>query len=112
MSQPTDERRGDDGFAPGAKPGPPYYVSREEELELRIRASQGIVLNKVPTSLVIGQATSFDDYVRQLMIPKRVLELARKASTIRLSAWEAEAIRASIAPGGGLLREILEKKAE
>ncbi|HEX8290473.1 MAG TPA: hypothetical protein VF570_01880, partial [Pyrinomonadaceae bacterium] len=50
--------------------------------------------------------------VRQLMIPTRILELARKASAIRLSAWEAEAIRASIAPGGGLLREILKKKAE
>lgn len=70
-------------------------------------------MNKVPTSLIIGQATSFDDYVRQLMIPTRVLELARKASTIRFSAWEAEAIRANIAPeSGGLLREILKKKAE
>lgn len=95
-----------------AEPGPPYYVTREEELELRIKASQGVVMNKVPTSLVIGQATSFDDYVRQLMIPTRVLELARKASTIRFSAWEAEAIRASIAPGDGLLRAILERKAE
>src|SRR5918997_2211586 len=111
MSQPTDERRGDDGFASGAKPGPPYYVNRQEELELRIKASQGILLNKVPTSMVIGQATSFDDYVRQLMIPTRVLELARKASSIRFSAWEAEAIRASIAPGDGLLRRIMLEKA-
>ena len=112
MSQATGERENDNGGAAGAEPGPPYYVTSEEELELRIKASQGIVMNKVPTSLVIGQATSFDDYVRQLMIPTRVLELARKASAIRLAAWEAEAIRASIAPGGGLLREILEKKAE
>jgi hypothetical protein len=111
MSQPTEKPQSDNGFTAGAEPGPPYYITRQEELELRIKASQGIVMNKVPTSLVIGQATSFDDYVRQLMIPTRVLELARKASTIRFSAWEAEAIRASIAPGGGLLREILEKKA-
>lgn len=106
MSQATEERPGT-----GAEPGPPYYITTEEDLQLRIKASQGIVMNKVPTSLVIGQPTSFDDYVRQLMIPTRVLELARKASTIRFSAWEAEAVRASIAPGDGLLREILEKKA-
>lgn len=111
MSETTEERgREGDGTA-GAEPGPPYYVTRQEELELRIKASQGIVMNKVPTSLVIGQPTSFDDYVRQLMIPTRVLELARKASSIRFSAWEAEAIRASIAPGDGLLREILKRKA-
>jgi hypothetical protein len=97
--------------AAGAEPGPPYYVTKEEELELRIKASRGVVMNGVPTSLVIGQPTSFDDYVRQLMIPTRVLELSRKASAIRFSAWEAEAIRASIAPGDGLLRRILELKA-
>ncbi len=106
------EKNQNGGTAAGAAPGPPYYVTAEEEMELRVAASRGVEVNKVPTSLVIGQATSFDDYVRQLMIPTRVLELARKASTIRLSAWEAEAIRASIAPGGGLLREILKKKAE
>jgi hypothetical protein len=98
-----------------AKNGPPFYITKEQELELRIKASRGILMNKVPTSLVIGQPTSFDDYVRQLMIPTRVLELARKASAIRFSAWEAEAIRASIAPGKGkskgLLRRILELKA-
>ncbi len=111
MTLATEESRNDEERR-GAEPGPPYYVTAEEELELRIRASQGVLMNKIPTSLVIGQPTSFDDYVRQLMIPTRVLELARKASTIRLSAWEAEAIRASIAPGNGLLREILKKKAE
>jgi len=102
--------------AAGVNTGPPFFINREEELELRIRASQGIVMNKVPTSLVIGQPTSFDDYVRQLMIPTRVLELARKASSIRFSAWETEAVRASIAPGRGknkgLLRKILELKAK
>jgi hypothetical protein len=112
MSHATEKRQNDNGGTAGPEPGPPYYVTRQEELDLRIKASQGIVMNKIPTSLVIGQATSFDDYVRQLMIPTRVLELARKASTIRFAAWEAEAIRASIAPGDGLLREILEKKAE
>jgi hypothetical protein len=102
--------------AAGLNTGPPFFITREEELELRIKASQGIVTNNVPTSLVIGQPTSFDDYVRQLMIPTRVLELARKASSIRFSAWETEAIRASIAPGRGknkgLLRKILELKAK
>jgi len=94
---------------------PPYYITKQQELELRIKASQGVVMNGVPTSPVIGQSTSFDDYVRQLMIPTRVLELARKASSIRFSAWETEAIRALIAPGDGeqkgLLRHILEQKA-
>jgi hypothetical protein len=113
MTHRTEEVQNDEGASARAEPGPPYFVTTEEELGLRIKASQGILMNKVPTSLVIGQATSFDDYVRQLMIPTRVLELARKASAIRFSAWEAEAIRASIAPeGGGLLREILKKKAE
>lgn len=111
MSQPMRKRRDGDAPKAGARPGPPYYITRQEELELRIKASRGILLENVPTSMVIGQATSFDDYVRQLMIPTRVLELARKASSIRFAAWEAEAIRASIAPGGGLLREILKLKA-
>lgn len=112
MSLEPEEFQHDEGAATRAEPGPPYYIDRKEELTLRIKASQGILLNKVPTSLVIGQATSFDDYVRQLMIPTRVLELARKASAIRFSAWEAEAIRASIAPEGrGILREILMLKA-
>ncbi|HEX8560704.1 MAG TPA: hypothetical protein VF668_21605 [Pyrinomonadaceae bacterium] len=105
MSQTTE------GPAAGAQPGPPYYITREQELELRIKAGRGVVMNNVPTSLVIGQSTSFDDYVRQLMIPTRVLELARKASGIRFSGWEAEAVRASIAPGDGLLRRILVEKA-
>jgi len=62
------------------EPGPPFFVTKKEELELRIAASRGVVMNGTPTSLVIGQPTSFDDYVRQLMIPTRVLELARKAT--------------------------------
>lgn len=111
MSQSTKKRRNGKGFKAGVEPGPPYYVTRQEELELRIKASQGILMDNLPTSMVIGQATSFDDYVRQLMIPTRVLELARKASSIRFSAWEAEAVRASIAPGDGLLRRILVEKA-
>jgi hypothetical protein len=113
MSRAVEKRQ---NVRAAAKTGPPFFITKKEELELRIRASQGVVMNKVPTSLVIGQPTSFDDYVRQLMIPTRVLELARKASAIRFSAWEAEAIRASIAPGRGkekgLLRKILELKAK
>lgn len=114
MSKASVKRRSGKTAA-GTKSGPPFFITRKQELELRIRASQGVEMNKVPTSLVIGQPTSFDDYVRQLMIPTRVLELARKASAIRFSAWEAEAIRASLAPGRGkekgLLRKILELKA-
>ena len=108
---------------PGAEDlKPPYYITKEQDLELRLKASQGIEmslktsqgveLDKIPTSLVITQATSFDDYVRQLMIPTAVMELARKASSVRFSAWEAEAIRASLAPGNGILRRILVEKAK
>lgn len=86
---------------------PPFYIDREEERQLRIAAS------KLTPSLVIDQPTSFDDYVRQLMIPGVVMELARKASTLRLATWEAEGIRAFLEPKrGGILRYILEKKAE
>jgi hypothetical protein len=79
MSKATKKRR--NGKAPAKvratadEPAPPYYVTKEEELELRVKASRGVVMNNIPTSLVIGQPTSFDDYVRQLMIPTRVLEL-------------------------------------
>lgn len=86
---------------------PPFYIDKEEEQQLRIAAA------RLSPSLVIQPAASFDDYVRQLMIPTTVMELARKASQIRLSTWEAEGIRAFLAPdGGGILRYILEKKAE
>lgn len=111
MSQLTETRRTDKAQLEELRP--PFYITTQEELELRIKASQGIMLNGLPTSLVISQATSFDDYVRQLMIPTTVMELARKASSIRFSAWEAEAIRASLDPdGGGILRRILVEKAK
>lgn len=111
MSQVTEGR--ETGKTQPEEPRPPFYITKQQELELRIKASQGIELNGLPTSLVITQATSFDDYVRQLMIPTTVMELARKASSIRFSAWEAEAIRASLAPdGGGILRRILVEKAK
>ncbi|MCX2928066.1 hypothetical protein [Streptomyces sp. NEAU-W12] len=67
-------------------------------------------------SLVIGQATSFDEYARQLMIPPAVMDLARKAEDLRLSAWEVEAMRKHLAPAAepgdkvGLLRQILVEK--
>jgi hypothetical protein len=78
---------------------PPFYVTPEEELKLRIRADQ------LSPSPAIAPATSFDDFARQLMIPSTVMELARKTSSIHFSAWETEAIRASL--NSGILREIL-----
>lgn len=88
-------------------PPPPFYIDKQEEQQLRIAAE------RLSPSLVIQQATSFDDYVRQFMIPTTIMELARKAAQIRLSTWEVEGIRAFLAPhGGGILRYILEKKAE
>jgi hypothetical protein len=81
---------------------PPFYITPEEELILRIRA------DRMAPSPAIAPATSFDDFARQLMIPSIVMELARKASSIHFSAWETEAIRASLYRG--ILREILEDK--
>lgn len=81
---------------------PPYYITPLEELDLRIQTS------KVTPSPVISAATSFDDFVRQLMVPGTVTELYRRASGIRFSAWETESIRASLA--GGILKEILARK--
>lgn len=78
---------------------PPFYITPEEELKLRIRA------NQLAPSPAIAPATSFDDFVQQLMIPSTVLELARKASSIHFSAWETESIRASL--NSGILKEIL-----
>ncbi len=78
---------------------PPFYVTPEEELKLRIQA------NRLVPSPAIAPATSFDDFARQLMIPATVMELARKASSIHFSAWETEAIRASL--NGGILKDIL-----
>jgi hypothetical protein len=89
------------------KKAPPFYITADEEQQLRMAAA------RLSPSLVIQTATSFDDYVRQLMIPTSVMELARKAAQIRLSTWEAEGIRAFLAPNGGkILRYILEEKAK
>ncbi|MGD3113029.1 hypothetical protein [Streptomyces sp. YGL11-2] len=89
---------------------PPFYISKDEERRLRLAAE------KISPSLVIAQASSFDEYVRQLMVPPAVMDLARKAADIRFSAWEIEGIRELLAPGTGgtvpLLRQILIKKAE
>lgn len=83
---------------------PPFFVSKEEERALRINAEY------LSPSLVVTQPTSFDEYTRQLMVPPTVMDLARKASDIRLSAWEVEGIRAQLDPEGGLLRRILTEK--
>lgn len=86
---------------------PPFFTTKSEERALRINAGH------FSPSLVVTQATSFDEYSRQLLIPPTVVDLARKASDIRLSAWEIEAIRAQLEPtGGGLLRRILKEKIE
>lgn len=90
-----------------AEPGPPFYVTQAEARRLRAAAAH------LEPALVIDQATSFDEYVRQLMIPPTVMDLARKASQIRLAPWEVEGIRESLEPGGGgLLRRILDYKAD
>lgn len=83
---------------------PPFYVTPEEELELRIAADY------LPLAPVIAPASSFDDFTRQLMIPTSVMELQRKASSIHFSAWETEAIRRSLR--SGVLKEILADKAQ
>ncbi len=80
----------------------PFDIDNEEELNLRINA------NLLVPSALIAPATSFDEYVRQLMIPVTVMELHRKVCHIQFSAWEVEAIRLSLQ--SGLLAEILALK--
>ena len=88
----------------------PFHITKEEERQLRLAGAKAV------PSLVIGQATSFDEYARQLMIPPAVMDLARKAEDLRLSAWEVEAMRTHLAPATepgakvGLLRQILVEK--
>lgn len=84
----------------------PFFIAKAQERALRINAEY------VSPSLVVTQPTSFDEYTRQLMVPPTVMDLARKASDIRLSAWEVEGIRAQLDPQGGLLRHILQEKAK
>ncbi|MFF3272512.1 hypothetical protein ACFYWU_16525 [Streptomyces chrestomyceticus] len=108
------------GAGDGTEARPPFYVTREEEKRLRAQAE---VL--VP-SVVVDQPSTFDEYVRQLMVPPAAMDLVRKAAHLRLAAWEVQAIRALLAPpvhppnsaaAGpapgevGLLRQILVKKA-
>ena len=88
----------------------PFHITRDEERRLRMRGATAV------PSPVIGQASSFDEYARQLMIPPAVMDLVRKAENLRLSPWETEAMRKQLAPattGGraGLLRTILNRKA-
>ena len=90
--------------------GYPFHITKEEERQLRLQGARAV------PSLVIGQATSFDEYARQLMIPPAVMDLARKAEDLRLSAWEVEAMRKHLAPAEpdgsmGLLRRILVEQA-
>lgn len=89
----------------------PFHITREEERQLRLQGARAV------PSPVIGQATSFDEYARQLMVPPAVMDLARKAEELRLSAWETEAMRKQLAPAEadgsmGLLRRILVEKSK
>ncbi|MEV4005879.1 hypothetical protein [Actinomadura sp. NPDC049753] len=89
--------------------GYPFHIAKDEDRRLRLQGARAV------PSPVIGQATSFDEYTRQLMIPPAVMDLARKAADLRLAAWEVEAMRKQLAPAEtdesmGLLRRILLKK--
>ncbi|MFJ8308877.1 MULTISPECIES: hypothetical protein [unclassified Streptomyces] len=90
------------------EPPPPFYVTNEQERRLRIQAE------RIEPALVISQPSSFDEYVRQLMVPPAVMDLAHKAASIRLSAWEIQAIRWHLDPRTDstprLLRQILHDK--
>lgn len=88
----------------------PFHVTKAQERQLRLQGA------RATPALVVGQASSFDEYARQLMIPPAVMDLARKAADLQLSAWEVEAMRRHLAPAEadgsvGLLRAILQKKA-
>ncbi|MFH8591240.1 hypothetical protein [Streptomyces rimosus] len=68
------------GAADGTEAGPPFYVTRDQEKRLRVQAEL-----LVP-SLVVDQPSSFDEYVRQLMVPPAAMDLVRKAAHLRLAA--------------------------
>ncbi|MFE9651361.1 hypothetical protein ACFYO0_46290 [Streptomyces sp. NPDC006365] len=89
--------------------GYPFHITKAEERQLRLQGE------RATPSPVVGQATSFDEYTRQLTIPPAVMDLVRKAAELQLSTWEVEAMRKQLAPAEhdgsvGLLRRILEKK--
>ncbi|MGP3975947.1 hypothetical protein ACTWQF_18500 [Streptomyces sp. 8N114] len=89
--------------------GYPFHITKAEERQLRLQGE------RATPSPVVGQATSFDEYTRQLMIPPAVMDLVRKAAELQLSTWEVEAMRKQLAPAEhdgsvGLLRRILEEK--
>ncbi|MEU7136749.1 hypothetical protein [Streptomyces sp. NPDC046261] len=89
---------------------PPFYISKDQEAQLRLAAE------KISPSPAITQASSFDEYARQLMVPPAVMDLARKAADIRFTTWEIEGIRQLLAPGTAdkvpLLRQILIEKSK
>ncbi|MFB7633934.1 hypothetical protein ACFC0M_23740 [Streptomyces sp. NPDC056149] len=90
----------------------PFYVTKAEDRQLRVAA------DLLSPSLLIDQASSFDEYVRQMMVPPAVMDLARKAANIRLAAWESQALREQFEPAltdderPRLLREILRRKSQ
>ncbi|QEM80231.1 HutD family protein [Halomonas binhaiensis] len=90
----------------------PFHITKEQDRDLRQKAARAI------PSPIISQASFFDEYVQQLMIPPVVMDMARKAENMRLSSWEVAAIRKHLSPSKhpdgkvGLLRRILRLKAE
>lgn len=86
--------------------GPPFFISREEELKLRA------AVQRLVPSPAVSPATCFDDFVGQMMIPTPIMELVRKSAGIRFSAWETEAVRASMLDENSILHHILRDKAE
>ncbi|MFK0294440.1 hypothetical protein ACIQU6_28770 [Streptomyces sp. NPDC090442] len=90
----------------------PFYVTKAEDRQLRVAA------DLLSPSLVIDQASSFDEYVRQMMVPPAVMDLAHKATDIRLAAWENQALRKQFEPAltdderPRLLREILRRESQ
>lgn len=106
VTQENDPQEIGSGESSSEERKPPFYITKDEESRLRVAA------NGMNPSLVITEAASFDEYVRQLMIPTIVMEMARKAANLRLGFSDVEAIRASLHEGDGVLRSILDKKAE
>lgn len=104
-SRETVEERGVRGK------GYPFHITQEEDRELRRKAARAV------PAAVINQASFFDEYVQQLMIPPVVMDMVRKAENMRLAPWEVAAMRKHLAPAEvsgdkvGLLRKILQFKA-
>lgn len=83
---------------------PPFYVTPEEEKELRLKAT------RLSPSPFYEPATSFDDFTSLLFIPSMITVLYEKVKNIRLASWETAAIQRSL--NEGVLKRVLDKKWE